>query len=67
MGDTKGKLRRITYLMDRLEVGRSTAYRLLKSGEIEAVKHKRIVRVSEEAIERWIQRKEAESQNDDGA
>ena len=62
MGNEKKKMHKIPYLMDRLEVGRSTAYALVNSGEIVSVKHKRVVRVSEEAIDAWIERKEAESQ-----
>lgn len=61
MANDKKKMHKVGYLMERLEVGRSTAYNLINSGEIPSLKYKRVVRISEDAVDEFIERKEAES------
>ncbi len=58
MDATKPLLLRVTEVAEELNIARSTAYQLVASGQLPAVRVGRLVRVSRRALLDWIARAE---------
>ena len=54
METTKTSWITVDEMKNRLSISRNHAYRIANSGEIEAVKIGRSLRVSEESLNRWL-------------
>lgn len=59
--DTKeyGDILTVENLMDYLNIGRTTAYKLVQSGKIKTVRIGRIYRISKKSVEEYV-RKESQ-------
>ena len=61
MSKNKSSLISINELMERLDIGKSTAYQLLSSGELKAFRIGRVWKIPEDAVECYISEKTTES------
>jgi excisionase family DNA binding protein len=51
---------------ERLSVGRSTIYQLIRTGQLRSVRFGRAIRVSESEIERFVREAEAQATEPEG-
>ncbi len=56
--DTKeyGDIRTVENLMDYMNIGRTTAYKLVQSGKIKTIRIGRIYRISKKSIDEYVRK-----------
>lgn len=55
------KLLKVTDVMERLQLGKSKVFELIATGQLEAIKIDGARRVTEEAVDDFIKRRQAEA------
>ena len=65
MNESKGRLISIEELMKQLDIGKTTAYQLLSSGELRALKIGRVWKIPEDAVDHYVSEKIMKSERSD--
>ncbi len=65
MSESKSRFISIEELMKRLDIGKTTAYQLLSSGELAAFRIGKVWKIPEEAVDRYISEKITKSERRD--